>query len=326
MTEEEKDLKRKKDRDRRKKSDLKKRQNYDTNKAQKSSFLTPQVKGKLKKRTKEALNGTNDQNFEVLQDLMTEFDSPDFHKKNGSKCMEQTTIDAVEAFYYNDDISRSSPNSNDFVSLKVDGKKIKKSVKHLLYPIKEVQAMFLSENPDMKISLSKFYQLRPKEILINSKLPNYVCCCQIHENLRLRLKTLQKSDEIFKNLSVDSKMHLNFTCENPGKECFDNKCESCSNGSKIQELCRTVTNNCQDLTWSQWESATKNCSDEIDHVNTYCNIEKKKKKGSFKELLEEICRSLPEFLQHEYIKINQSKISAELVSESMKHDSFSAVI
>ena len=103
MTQEEKDLKRMKDRDRKNKSNLIKRQNYDANKAQKSSFLTPQVKGKLKKRTKEALNGTNDQNFEVLQEILTELDSPDFHKKNGSKCLDQTTIDAVEAFYYNDE-------------------------------------------------------------------------------------------------------------------------------------------------------------------------------------------------------------------------------
>ena len=69
LTEQEKDSRKVKDAERSRKLYYKKKQQPDS---KSSVFATPQVRGKLKKRVREALKGTKEQNMEVLNELLEE--------------------------------------------------------------------------------------------------------------------------------------------------------------------------------------------------------------------------------------------------------------
>lgn len=121
------------------------------------AFATAQIKGKLLKRTRETLRGTPAQNLSVLKHLIEEYADVHIAMNPARKGLPDTTIAKVTNFYFNDEISRASPNVKDYVIVKEDNKRKKVSVKHLMYSIKEVYGMFCKENPDVKISRSKFF-------------------------------------------------------------------------------------------------------------------------------------------------------------------------
>lgn len=178
-------------------------------------FSTPQVKGKLLKRTRETLTGDPEQNRSILTTLMNEFvpqEQCQERQKSGPN-LPSETLEKVKQFYYNDEISRPSPGSKDFVTVFENGKKKQLSVRHLLYSLKECHGMFRADNPDHEISRSKFTKLRPPDVLSFSLIQQNVCVCQIHENLRCALKSLKASSDIFADLIVDNAMHKNFVCE-----------------------------------------------------------------------------------------------------------------
>jgi len=58
--------------------------------------------------------------------------------------------------------------------------------------IKEAHAFFLEENTDVGIGLSKFSELRPPHVLLNSQIPMNVCGCVYHENFIQAVDALHK--------------------------------------------------------------------------------------------------------------------------------------
>lgn len=289
-------------------------------------FVSPQVKGKLLKRTRETLRGTEEQNVSVLQSLLNERTKnvETVSKNSLIHQLPQSTIQKVNKFFYDDDISRASPNAKDFVVVKQNGERKRISVKHLMFPIKEVHGMFCLENPDEKIGLSKFSSLRPNNVLSCQKMPHNVCCCQIHENMRGCLKALQKSDPCFEDLMTDNAMHKNFVCDDSTEDCFLNRCGSCNSSARLKNKASVVMNPLGMISWSKWVKANKQVYD--DHKALYCNIEKVKKTDSIKNLLEEIYDQATEYLDHQFIKMMQSQSSSEMIQEAKNPDSDLAVI
>lgn len=216
--------------------------------------------------------------------------------------------------------------------VKENNERKKVSVKHLMYSIKEMYAMFCDENPDVKISLSKFFNLHPVNVLSFTKMPHNVCCCQIHENVRFTLKALQKADIVFKDLNVDYGMHRNFVCDLETEKCFSTECSMCKNALKIKTLASKVDNQSQFVTWSKWvkverNKKTQNCkTEQDDNTSQYCNIEKVKKTNTITELLNELYELIPEFLDHQFIKKSQAEIVAKLIELAVLLDSDFAVI
>lgn len=291
-----------------------------------SAFKSPQVKGKVMKKARQVLTGTVEQNKSILKSLMNEYadESPQQARVPTGYNLSPIVLQKVKEFFYSDEISRASPNTEEFVTVMENQQKKKLSVKHLLYPIKECYGMFCSENPELKISLSKFFKLRPPNVLSFTKIPHNVCVCQVHENLRCSLKSLKKSHLTFENLLVDYKMHKNFVCIDSTQLCFENQCEQCCNSSKLKEMATTVENLMQVVTWSKWVKTNKH--DSSDGANQYCNIEKVKKTGSIQELLDEIYLQVPDFLDHQFVKMNQAKTSELMIKRALQHDSDTAVI
>jgi hypothetical protein len=83
------------------------------------------VKGKLLKKARAALTGTDEQNLSVLSSLAEEIQGDEsFEPEDVVKYrLPEETSRAVTTFYLSDQISRSSPNVSDYVIVKVDGQK-----------------------------------------------------------------------------------------------------------------------------------------------------------------------------------------------------------
>lgn len=292
-----------------------------------SPFATPQVKGKLLKKTRQTLQGTPEQNISILKTLL--YESPLLeNKRTDYYVLPESTISKVTSFYDNDEISRASPNVNDWVTVKVNDQRIKVSVKHLMYSLKEVYGMFREESPDVKISLSKFISLRPVNIKSITKMPHNVCCCQIHENIRCALKALQNVDPLLATIYTDYNMHRNFVCEPSSVDCFENNCENCKNSSKFKVTVSVIENQEEIVKWTKWVKTdkTKNQEGNEEQKNQYCNIEKIRKTGAISELIDELHELVPEFLNHQFIKMHQAKCSAKMIEEAHKENSNFAVI
>ena len=64
-------------------------------------------------------------------------------------------------------------------------------------PINEVSGMFKDEHPGLKVGKGKFAALRPKQALLNSKIPQNVCLCKYHENFIRGVDKLHKESDNF---------------------------------------------------------------------------------------------------------------------------------
>lgn len=239
-------------------------------------------------------------------------------RKNGHE-LSAETVEKIEKFYLRDDISRPSPNTKDFVTVAENGEKQKLSLKHLLFTVKECYGMFCSENPTVTVGLTKFFLLRPINVVSSTKIPQNVCVCQPHENMRLALKSLKSYDLALAQLHVDWNIHKNFVCDNTTAECFKNSCNECSNNQKFKLKLEEIEKDFRQISWFKWVKV-------VGDDTPYCNIEKVKKSGSIDDLISDICGQSAEFLQHEFIKTHQAEACKSMTAEALQIDSDSAVV
>lgn len=289
--------------------------------------VRPQVLGKMLKRSRLALRGTPEQNVKVLKTLLNESANIEVLQtaSSVSKQLSADTIAAVKDFFLHDEISRPSPNVSDVITVKENCQKKKVSIKHMMYSVRETHGMFLKEYPQAKIGISKFFELKPENVRSFTKMPHNVCVCMIHENLRCSLKTLQKAHHTFSQINIDNQMHLNFTCQEPNSECFFSQCEFCSGSKSFHLLESEIDNLFQLVSWMKWVKVDQKRKDDTSN-NLYCNIEKVKKTGTIRELLDEIYDQIPDFLDHQHVKINQALKSREMIKKALADDADSAVI
>jgi hypothetical protein len=313
---------RRREAERKKVARRKNKENRDSSDQSSTVFKSPQVKGKLLKKARAALTGTTEQNVFILKTLLDEenLDESESNFNENKLAISSDTLKKVELFYLDDQISSASPAVKDSVKVTQDGTKTKVSAKYLLYSIKECHGMFCSENPESKIGLSKFKELRPKHVLSFKKIPHNVCVCQIHENLRLALQALKSSDPLLESLNTNYKMHLNFTCSEPEKSCFENSCEECKDLKKFLEKTSKIPSLYDQISWFKWVKSGDDTS------GPYCNIEKVKKTETLESLLSEICIQVPQFLDHEYVKIKQESASKTMIETACTSNSNRAVI
>lgn len=121
------------------------------------------------------------------------------------KPLESKTEDLVTQFYQRDDMSRLMPGMKDWVSVRIDDKKVHMQKRLILCNLNELFATFQSEHEDVKIGFTKFTQLRPKHcVLAGSSGTHTVCVCIYHENVKLMLKEIN-----LKYLTTNSPEDLN---------------------------------------------------------------------------------------------------------------------
>ena len=163
------------------------------------------------------------------------FDSPTSSKRSSTITEETTSL--VNDFYNNNDISWQAPGMKDRVIIRAnkEGEKVKRveQARYLMMSLREAHKKFMEENPDAKIGLSKFCDLRPAHVKLFDHLPHQVCVCSYHENVRLILVAL-KSDS---DLSTKFSTFVNqIVCDSQSKECMSKECLVCKDKLNIFSL------------------------------------------------------------------------------------------
>ena len=163
---------------------------------------------------------------------------------------------AVKKFYVDDANSRVIPGERNAIMAKdINGEK-KRISKRLIYTsLKELFAEFVAINPDMKIGITKFSQLRPKYCAWPGPNGHHVTCvCVLHENFRVLRQvtgsTAKTGDFINQYLGRDatSDCHLGF----------------CSDCPKYDDMQKFVEENVSsDVQYQLWQSTDRATLEQI---------------------------------------------------------------
>ena len=163
--------------------------------------------------------------------------------------MSHQTTELVKSFYNNGLVSRQAPGKKDFVTVRQDNKKEHLQKRHLLCSLQETFAIFVKDNPTVKISLSKFASLQPMNVKLSFDMPRDVCLCKYHENVKLLAECLSKAISSFPNYSKE--FVDNFVCDSSREVCMLSECDVCP-----RDWLENVKNNSdidEPTMWYQWE-------------------------------------------------------------------------
>lgn len=201
------------------------------------------------------------------------------------------TINAVHKFYEREDISRQAPGRKDVKTIIDDNGKNKVQIRHLLFSLKEAYAIF-SEEYGKVIGKSKFATLRPKHVMLNNKLPHNVCLCRYHENFISAINSFHKA--VPQMPEYNHNLPAVFVCEEPTAECWFGKCETCQNfmRTKLWDICAN-SEECN-VEWFVWQESNG-------------RLLKVQEEGTIQDLVHHILNIGPTFLEHYFIKREQSK-------------------
>lgn len=131
----------------------------------------------------------------------------------------------VNEFYLLESVSRQLPGKKDFIIIKnKNGIKEKLQKRVMLTTIEDAYSEFCSLYPQHIICRSKFFELRPKFVLLLSQTPHNVCCCIYCSNFRFLFDAL-KPFFIERVLTFDD-FFMKFIC-GLQYNCAKNLCELC---------------------------------------------------------------------------------------------------
>lgn len=279
------------------------------------AYSTPQALGKAVGKVKSRLPKSPRKRKAVIKKLAS---STGLHISKrrkadleGNRRVSEATISKVQAFYVQDSVSRQAPGRRDFVTTWQNGKKEHLQKRHMMFSLKETHALFLEENPDVKVGLSKFSSLRPENVLLSSDMPINVCLCSYHENIRLICDCLNKEISNFPNYSGD--FVDNLVCDSGSEECMLGRCSNCP---KWLDTIRKESEGFLDdpLLWYQWERvevAYQVKKKNLEPKNIVKKMKKICKEGTLDDVLSSLESKIPSFLEHVFIKRQQSKYFEE---------------
>lgn len=145
---------------------------------------------------------------------------PDIHPKRGPS-LSSDTINAVFAFYEDNDSSRIAAGMKACTVMSVEGEKVVKPKRLLLINVRELYIQFKENHPDIKIGFSKFCELRPPWCLTaGTKGIHSVCVCEMHQNVKFLVDALQNKDNYKKLLSI-------YVCDIENRKCMLHSCSNC---------------------------------------------------------------------------------------------------
>lgn len=227
------------------------------------TYKSPNTLGKAVKRVKKTLPISPGKKVAVLKQLINEnFDKNVCQSlfnltqsRTGPRKLTEECRQTVLDFFHNDEISRQAPGKADVKSVKDPrtGKRNLKQIRHMVMGIKEAYEEFKTCYPEMIISRSKFFSLRPKNILPVGNMPHNVCVCRYHANATHLIEAIFKCDASFPKTH---KALLEAVCCNTAREeCMNNNCKKC-----VYDLKTLLSKDC-DLNhtckWKQWQEIDK---------------------------------------------------------------------
>ena len=105
---------------------------------------------------------------------------------NGNKYISEDIIKKMKKYFLEN--SRKCPGKTDVVIVREKNRPKEKRQKHFMLAIlKEAYASYRIENPEDKLSLSRFCDLRPPKVKLIQEIPHSSCLCIYQENVKLLL-------------------------------------------------------------------------------------------------------------------------------------------
>lgn len=158
----------------------------ESSKKTKSSVITNIIAGKITRRYRmasslEKLTGINRKFVQKIKG------SQNKEMKTNIKRQHDELKEGIIKFLERDDNCRTLPGKADTVGK--GNEKVQKKV--LTDYVKNLHIKFLSENPNVHISMATFYRARPRHLALANFVSRLSCLCQRHQNMALKLKSLK---------------------------------------------------------------------------------------------------------------------------------------
>lgn len=178
----------------------------------------------------------------------------------------------VKNHFLREDISRVMPGKKDFVSIKLeDGQRTHIQKQLLMCNIDELYQKFKIEYPNVKVGLTKFFTLRPKQCVLAGDSGTHMVCIY-HQNVKLMLRGGDVA-----NLTSGTTMHLSsykvclqmMMCANPTPNCYlmstktakssNESCSSCPGLNGIRDHLKMIfdENQVTNIQFEKWEGTDR---------------------------------------------------------------------
>ena len=134
------------------------------------------------------------------------------------KTFSQDIAEKIVQFFCDDRYSRMLPWQKDTVSV---SKNVYQQKRLLLCTVRELHVEFKKQNPQDKVSISKFTTLRPKWcVSAGSSQTHSVCVCTIHQNVKLLLDSAHFQESYRELIKI-------LLCSDERRDCLLLKCDQC---------------------------------------------------------------------------------------------------
>ena len=179
---------------------------------------------------------------------------PDVQPGMGRR-LPQDVIDKVVSFFNFDDISRIMPGKKDFKSVKEGGERVQKQKRLILMNLNEAFQLFKDKHPDVKLGLSKFCELRPKEcVTVGARGTHSVCVCTHHQNLKLMISAFPFRDNTLPDEKITYHDLLKcVVCSVENMDCMLHRCEACPGSASLEHyILENISDEVDEIKYKQW--------------------------------------------------------------------------
>ncbi|XP_050340402.1 uncharacterized protein LOC126766718 [Bactrocera neohumeralis] len=195
------------------------------------------------------------------------------------------------------------PGRKDYISVVKNGQRCQEQKRLLLHNLRDLHTKFKDAFSDVKVSLSTFTRLRPRQcILAGQSGTHNVCVCKIHENMRLKFAALKQE---LKQKGIIFELNYRDTfkdmmCDAANPDCHLANCENCPGPSMIANKLKILLeqNGVSQIQFQQWTST--------DRCELLLNS------SSREEFLQQLIKDLPAVAKHDFLARSQAAYFEEM--------------
>lgn len=157
----------------------------------------------------------------------------------------------VKQFFLRDDLSYQTPGISDVMSIRdpYTHKRVLCNKRYMIMSISEAYEMYKNEQDEHSLVYkTKFYELRPQNVLVVSDTPNNVCVCLKHSNFNLLCKSLKN---VLGFPLSSKKLIEDMCCDVFDEDCMNNKCTNCQ--TDLRDILPILFEYNTYIYWNQWE-------------------------------------------------------------------------
>ena len=187
--------------------------------------------------------------------------------------------------------------------------------RHIMWSLKELYQLFLTQHPEIKIPLSKFCSLRPVNVLLSSAMPRDAGLGQYHENIRMLYERIAK--EIQALPPYFEALGDNFVCDNTSEFCTTGKCAKCPSEWLLEISADAPPH--KTINWCQWERVTQTMPGKREKgQRQVTKMLKVLKESSTEEAITSLMKKMPHYLQHVFVQRKQTRFFQEKFKTLMR--------